>query len=122
MIPVRETFFLDDINVIPIPLWHGRVRVMGYRIGDMAYMTDVSSIPEASYGLLKRCRLLIVDALRQEPHPTHFNLAQAMAEAGKIKATQTYFTHLCHLLPHRETNRRLPANMHLAYDGLKIKL
>ncbi len=122
LIPVREAFFVEGIQVIPVPLWHGRVRVMGYRIGGMVYLTDVSAIPEASYELLEHCRVLILDALRYEPHPTHFNLDQALAEAGKIKAIQTYFTHLCHLLPHRQTNRHLPPGMQLAYDGLKITL
>lgn len=122
LIPVDQPFEIDGIRIIPLPLWHGRLKVFGYRIGQMAYMTDVSRIPETTYGLLSQLKILVLDALRPLPHPTHFSLNQAIAESEKIKARQTFFTHICHLLPHQQTNKTLPAKMKLAYDGLRIKL
>jgi phosphoribosyl 1,2-cyclic phosphate phosphodiesterase len=94
--------------------------VLGFRIGRIAYCTDCSRIPDESYPLLEGLDLLILDALRHRPHPTHFNLEQAIAEAGRIGAKQTLFTHIAHALSHQETNAKLPDGMALAYDGQRI--
>jgi len=106
--------------VTPIPLFHGEMPILGFRIGKMAYCTDCSRIPDESYPLLEGLDLLILDALRRRPHPTHFNLAQAVDEAKRIGAGQTLFTHIAHALGHAETNAELPDGMALAHDGQRI--
>ena len=103
-------------RITPIPLLHGELPVLGFRVGNFAYCTDVSEIPAASRPLLEGLSVLILDALRKRPHPTHFNLEQAVEQAHRISATQTYFTHIAHELGHKETNRSLPDGMELAYD------
>lgn len=106
--------------ITPVPLLHGSLPVLGFRVGKFAYCTDVSEIPRASMPLLEGLDVLILDAVRKRPHPTHFNLEQAVEEARRIRAKQTYFTHIAHELGHEETNRGLPAGMALAYDGQRI--
>ncbi len=118
----KHPFTIKNVEIIPIPLWHGKLPVLGYRIGDFAYCTDVSKIPAASYKLLKGVKILVLDALRYKPHPTHFCVEQAVAEAEKIKAEQTYFTHISHRILHEECEAKLPPGIHLAYDGLKFEL
>ena len=118
---VQNAFWIKGIKIIPIPLWHGKIKVFGYRLHDFAYLTDVSKIPEASYALLKGLKVLVVDALRHAPHETHFNLEQALAEAERIKARKVYFTHMCHILGHAATERKLPKHVRLAYDGLILR-
>lgn len=108
-------------TLTPIPLLHGKLPVLGFRTGNFAYCTDVSEIPAESWPLLKGLDVLILDALRKRPHPTHFNLEQAMNHAKRIGARRTYFTHIAHELPHEETNRALPEGMALSHDGLVIQ-
>jgi phosphoribosyl 1,2-cyclic phosphate phosphodiesterase len=109
-------------TVTPIPLLHGKLPVLGFRVGRFAYCTDVSEIPKDSWPLLKDLDVLILDALRIRPHPTHFNLDQAVHHARRIGAKQTYFTHIAHELGHEETNAGLPRNMALGHDGLIIQI
>lgn len=104
----------------PIPLWHGTMPVFGYRVGGFAYCTDVSRIPDESWPLLEGLELLVLDALRLRPHPTHFNLEQAIEAARRIGAARTCFTHIAHELGHRRTNAILPTSMELAYDGMEL--
>lgn len=111
-------FEIGGRTVTPIPLLHGRLPIFGFRIGDFAYCTDVSEIPASSWPMLEGLDVLMLDALRKRPHPTHFNLQQAVEHAGRIAARRTYFTHIAHELAHEETNRGLPEGMTLAYDGL----
>ena len=108
--------------ITPIPLLHGRMPVLGFRVGNFAYCTDVSEIPAESWPLLEGLDVLILDGLRHRPHPTHFNLEQAVEHAGRIGARQTYFTHIAHELGHAETNRGLADNMALAHDGQVIRI
>lgn len=89
-------------------------------MGRFAYCTDVSEIPSESWKLLDGLDMLILDALRKRPHPTHFNLEQTVDHARQIGASQTYFTHIAHELGHEATNRELPDEMDLAYDGQRI--
>ena len=115
-----EPFCMGDVEFTPIPLWHGAMRVNGYRIGDFAYCTDTNCIPEESFALLRGVDVLILDALRPEAHPTHFNVEQAIAAAQRIGARQTYFIHMAHNILHADLESRLPQGIALAYDGLEI--
>ncbi len=122
VVEVDSAFEAAGIRVTPVPLLHGRMPILGFRIGRFAYCTDCSEIPAESLELLTDLDVLVLDALRIRPHPTHFNLDQAVAAAQRIGARQTYFTHIAHELPHAETNARLPKNMALGYDGQVIAI
>lgn len=104
--------------IVPIPYLHGPTEVLGLRVGGAAYCPDCNHIPESSLELLKDLDVLVLDALRRRPHPTHFNLEQAVVMARRIGARRTYFTHIAHELGHAATNAELPDGMELAYDGL----
>lgn len=122
MIPheVDGPFEVAGVPVVPIPLLHGKEPVLGFRVGNVAYCTDVSHIPEESYPLLSGLDILVLEALRHTPHPTHFTLDEAIAEAEKIAPKRTYFTHIAHELAHEATQATLPASMFIAYDGLTV--
>ncbi|MCH8852161.1 MAG: MBL fold metallo-hydrolase [Planctomycetes bacterium] len=109
-------------TVLPIPLIHGPTPVLGFRFDNFAYCTDCSYIPDDSMKMLEGLEVLILDALRRRPHPTHFNLEEAVEWAGRIGAKQTYFTHIAHELLHEKTNSELPPNMQLGHDGQVIEL
>jgi phosphoribosyl 1,2-cyclic phosphate phosphodiesterase len=113
-------FLLGGVEFVPIPVMHGSRRIFGYRVGTFAYLTDCNAIPDGSWTLLDGVQTLILDALRERTHPTHFSVPEAVAAAQRIGAARTYFTHICHDLPHEATNARLPAGIELAYDGLVI--
>jgi phosphoribosyl 1,2-cyclic phosphate phosphodiesterase len=116
-----QPFTVLGATVTPIRLHHGpRFRVLGFRIGDLAYCTDTNEIPPESWRLLEGLDVLILDALRRKPHPTHFSLDEAVAAARRIGARRTYFTHVGHDLEHEATNAQLPPGMELAYDGLRL--
>ena len=117
-VEVGGPFELFGRRVTPIPYMHGPTAVLGYRIGDVAYCPDCSFIPQESRALLADLDILVLDALRRRPHPTHFNLEQALDEARRVGARRTYFTHIAHELGHAQTNAQLPSGMELAYDGL----
>jgi phosphoribosyl 1,2-cyclic phosphate phosphodiesterase len=108
-------------TVLPVRLEHGRhVEVLGFRVGDLAYCTDVSRIPEASWPLLQGLDTLILDALRVEPHPTHFSLSEALEVVGRLRPRRTFLTHLSHGFDHGPTEAGLPPGVALAYDGLAL--
>jgi phosphoribosyl 1,2-cyclic phosphate phosphodiesterase len=107
-------------RVVPIPLEHAHFNVLGFRIGDVAYCTDVNKIPKESWRLLDGVRVLVLDALRYKPHPAHFSLEEALDVIGRINPARAYLTHMSHDLEHEETNRRLPPGVELAYDGLSF--
>ncbi len=117
----EQPFTVGDETVVPIPLMHGPMPVTGFRFGTFAYCTDCSLIPEASFERLRGLDVLVLDALRRTPHPAHFNLEQAVEMAHRIGARRTFFTHMTHQLAHERTNRELPDDMALAYDGLRIR-
>ncbi len=108
-------------TVIPIPLLHGRTLSLGYRIGNFAYLTDCSAIPEPSLELLQGLELLIIDGLRWTEHPFHFNISGAIAAARRLKAPRTILTHLTHQIAYSEENK-LPPGFELAYDGMEFDL
>ena len=108
---------------MPLRVMHGRLPILGYRIGKLGYITDMLTMPEESYEQLAGVDVLIVNALRIAPHPTHQNLEAALAVARHIQAKKTYFIHMSHDMGlHAEAERRLPENIHLAFDGLEILL
>jgi phosphoribosyl 1,2-cyclic phosphate phosphodiesterase len=113
-------FMLGGVEVLPVPILHGRRPILGFRIGTFAYLTDCSAIPDTSWPLLDGVRTLIIDALRDRPHPTHFSVAEALDAVARIAPERAYFTHIAHDLPHAETCARLPAGVELAYDGLVL--
>ena len=115
-------FSIGLATVVPIPLMHGPRRILGFRLGSFAYLTDCSAIPEESWPKLVGCRTVILDALRERPHPTHFSLSQSLDAVERLSPERTYFTHMCHDLPHAETCARLPAGIELAYDGLTFEI
>jgi phosphoribosyl 1,2-cyclic phosphate phosphodiesterase len=118
---ILGAFCTGRTQVIPVPLWHGKRPILGYRLGAFAYLTDCSAIPDESWPLLGGLQVLVLDALRERPHPTHFSLTDAIDAASRIGARQTYFTHMCHDLQHEPTNARLPHGIGLAYDGLVVE-
>ena len=108
-------------SVLPIRLEHGPSPVLGFRVGSMAYCTDVSRIPEASQAMLRGLDVLVLDALRHEPHPTHFSLSEALAVSASLAPRRTFLTHLSHSFDHGTTQAGLPENVWLAYDGLTVE-
>ena len=110
------------VDFLRVPLKHGEMDIDGFRFGKVAYLTDVSDIPEASFELLHGLDHLIISALRHKPHYSHTTVKQALAWAKRIDAQQTWFTHIAHDLPHTETNAALPANVRLAHDGLTFEV
>lgn len=115
---IAGPFTLGAIDVVPVPLLHGARPVLGFRFGTFAYLTDCNAIPDGSWPLLAGVRTLVIDALRERSHPTHFSVAEALVIADRLGPERTFFTHICHDLPHAATCARLPAGIELAYDGL----
>jgi phosphoribosyl 1,2-cyclic phosphate phosphodiesterase len=104
-----------------IPVTHGRQEITGYRFGNAAYLTDMSDIPAVSVPLLQNLDVLILDALRRDPHPSHSHLDKSVALVEQLKPRRAFFTHMSHDLDHAATEAALPAHIRLAYDGLQIK-
>jgi len=107
-------------RVTPVPLIHAHFDVFGFRIGDVAYCTDVNEIPRASWRLLEGLRVLVLDTLRFEPHPAHFGLYQALEVIERLRPQQAYLTHMSHDLDHEAVNRQLPPGVQLAHDRLQF--
>ncbi len=114
-------FSLGNRMVTPIEVQHNRLQVFGFRIGDFTYLTDVKTIEEEEIEKIKGSKILVVNALREEPHHSHFNLEEALAFVEKVAPDKAYFTHISHLLGfHDEVEEKLPKNVHLAYDNLVV--
>ena len=119
----NQAFSINNLQVEPINVMHGKLQVFGYRFGSFANLTDVKTIAAEEKQKLRDLDVLVVNALREEPHYSHFNLEEALAFVAEIKPKQTYFTHISHLLGfHAEVEKQLPDNVHLAYDGLQLEL
>jgi phosphoribosyl 1,2-cyclic phosphate phosphodiesterase len=125
-LPLIETFTLagpfciGQAEIVPVPILHGSRPILGLRVGRFAYLTDCSAIPDSSWPLLDDLDVVVIGALRERPHPTHFSLSEAVEVASRLAPRQAFFTHMCHELAHEETCARLPAGMQLAYDGLTV--
>jgi len=118
---VGVPFDLFGVQVVPVPLWHGDLEVFGYRIGSFAYCTDCNRIPPASLRTLEGLEILVMDALRPTPHPTHFSLPETLALLADLKPKLAYLVHMSHDIEHRTTEETLPPSIHLAYDGLVLE-
>jgi len=118
---IGGVFSIGGVEVVPVPLLHGPRPILGFRIGAFAYLTDCNRIPDQSWPLLTGVRTLVLDALRDRPHSTHFSVQEALAVVDRLGPDQTYFTHICHDLAHAATCARLPAGVQLAYDGLVLE-
>ena len=119
---IDGAFTLWDTRLVPLPVLHGTLPVLGFRFGNGAYVTDFSTIPETTLEMLEGLDVLILDALRHKPHPTHSTIENSLALVERLKPARAYFTHIAHELSHEETNASLPANVRLAYDGLEVNL
>lgn len=113
-------FDLFGETITPIPVTHGRWTVHGFRIGPLAYLTDAKWIPEASMDLLRNAKVLVLNALREKPHPTHLSLDEAIDVIEEVEPERAFLVHLAHELSHAEASARLPDNIEVAYDGLTV--
>lgn len=122
---INGPFVIGDLEIVPIPLPHGQITSLGYLFVHggkprLAYLTDCNAIPAAALPALKGVEVVVLDALRKRPHPTHMCLTEALAAAERIGAARTFFTHLTHEYDHDRDQAALPAGVWLAYDGLRV--
>lgn len=120
--PVEDRFAIGTANVIPIPVMHGKQQILGYRINNIAYITDVSLISDKSMALLKGLELLFLDCLHYQPHNTHFHLEKSIEVAQKIDARHTYFIHMTHQVEYSTLCSQLPERIEPGYDGLTLSI
>jgi phosphoribosyl 1,2-cyclic phosphate phosphodiesterase len=118
--PLADVNLIHGVEFVRVPVLHGDMEVAGFRFGNAAYLTDVSEIPESSFGLLEGVETLVLPALRHHPHPSHATVAQAVAWAERIGPRCTWLTHIAHELGHEETNQALPQGVRMAWDGLEV--
>ncbi len=122
---IAGPFVLGGVEFVPVPLFHGALPVLGFRVGRFAYLTDCNRIPDESWRLLTAdggVRTIVLDALRRRPHSTHFSLDEAVDVSRRLGVERAYFTHICHDLPHAATCAQLPEGVQLAYDGLVVEI
>ncbi len=118
----NSDFWINDIKVTPIRVLHGKLPILGFRIGNFAYITDAKFIPETEIDKLQNLEILVVNALQLHEHQMHFTLDEAVDFAKRIGAKQTFFTHIGHRISYADVNPKLPKGMQLAFDGLRLKL
>jgi phosphoribosyl 1,2-cyclic phosphate phosphodiesterase len=119
--PIDGPVELFGARFEPVTVIHGDTPILGFRFGSAAYLTDHSSVPAASLDKLRGLDILFLDALRYKPHPTHSSIEQSLKIVEELQPQRAFFTHLCHDLPHEETNAALPPEVRLAYDGMKLE-
>ena len=117
---VDGPFLVNDVRVVPVPLWHGDAPILGFRFGTFAYLTDCNRLDDAAWPLVEGVETLVIDALRDRPHTTHFTVTEALEVIARIAPRRAYMTHMSHDLGHAATSARLPAGVELAYDGLVL--
>ncbi|MBL0883312.1 MAG: MBL fold metallo-hydrolase [Chitinophagaceae bacterium] len=119
----QQPFFVGDIPVLPIEVWHYKMPVFGFRFGDFTYITDANRIEASEKEKIRGTKILVLNALRKENHLSHFTLAEAVTLARELQIPQVFFTHISHQLGlHEAINHELPPHMQLAYDGLQVQL
>ncbi|MGQ2966231.1 MBL fold metallo-hydrolase [Methylophilus sp.] len=119
---VQAPFTAAGVEVTPIPVMHGKIRIYAYRIGNLVYMTDVSAIPETSFDLLQDVDVLLIDCLRETPHPTHVSVSESLALIARIGAKRNVLIHMTHELEYHALQATLPANVTVGHDGLQLSL
>ncbi len=117
---IKNDIVIFNKKIIPLPVKHGILPILGFRFGNLAYITDASLIPESTMEKLNNLDILIINALRPHPHPTHFSFDEAVSIAKNICAKKTYFIHMNHAVSHKQFLKMLPVNMKPAYDGLEL--
>lgn len=116
-------FKIGSVEVLPLPIMHGKLPIHGFRMGPLAYITDASHVPDSTIDFLKGVKVLVINALRVNPHPSHMSTGEAIRIAERVGAETTYFTHISHQLGlHKKVDASLPAGTHLAYDTLSIEI
>lgn len=117
-----QSFFIGDIPVIPVEVWHHKMPVLGFRFGRFTYITDANRIEESEKEKIRGCDVMVLNALRKEKHISHYTLDEAIAEVQGLNIPQSYFTHISHQLGlHKEVSAGLPAGTALAWDGLQLQ-
>lgn len=120
---VNEVFNLNGLDIIPVSGMHDKLQVFGFRFSDFAYLTDMKTVEKPEINKIKNVKVLVVNALRKEPHRSHFNLPEALEFIDKVSPEKAYLTHISHLMGfHEEIEKELPNNVFLAYDGLQLNL
>jgi len=131
LVALDGRFMLEGVLIEPLRVYHGCMEILGYRFGSVAYLSDVSAIPESSRQKLYGLEVLVIGALRHTEHPTHFNIAQALRVVDDLRPERAFFTHICHDVLHEVVDRAFsdpdspyysPVDLHLAYDGLTLEL
>jgi phosphoribosyl 1,2-cyclic phosphate phosphodiesterase len=112
---------VGGVRVVPVPLWHGDAPILGFRFGSVAYLTDCSRLADEAWPLIDGVETLVIDALRDRPHTTHFSVAEALEVIARVRPRRAYMTHMSHEISHAATSARLPDGVHLAYDGLVLE-
>lgn len=118
---IEGNFEIGGMTWRPIPMWHGKMPVLGFRVGNLAYCTDVSHLPSESLDMLRELDVLVIDGLEFKEHPTHFSIPQALEVIAEVKPRRALITHIAHTVAHELVNRNLPAGVELAYDGLTVR-
>lgn len=111
---------IGGVFIRPVPLWHGVMPILGFRFGTFAYLTDCNRMADEAWEIIEGVETLVIDALRNKPHSTHFTVEEALGVIARVKPERAYMTHMTHDLGHEATNARLPAGVELAYDGLVL--
>jgi len=119
--PIHGPVELFGSGFEPLTVIHGETPILGFRFGSAAYLTDHSVVPAETLDKLHGLDILFLDALRYKPHPTHSTVEQSLKIVEAVKPKRTFFTHICHDLPHEETNASLPEGVRLAFDGMKLE-
>ncbi len=120
---INKTIKIKDVTITPLPIKHGELDILGFRINDTAYLTDVSEIPNSTKELIKGCSTIIISALRWEPeHPTHLTIPQAVKIIESLNIPRAYLIHMNSYVQHEESNRNLPEHINLAYDMQIIEI
>lgn len=117
---IAGTIDVNGVQIVPVPLWHGNAPILGFRFGRFAYLTDCNRFADETWDLVAGVDTLVIDALRDRPHTTHFTVEQALDAVARVAPTRAYLTHMNHELGYAATNARLPAGVELAYDGLVL--
>lgn len=120
---ITRTTEFRDVEITPLPVRHGRIEVLGYRLNDIAYLTDVKAIPDETKKLIRGSKVMVLSGLRWAPeHPTHLTIPEAVEVAAELEIPDTYLIHMNSRVNHEEISRKLPGHVHLAYDQLRVEV